>query len=161
MKIAQNSVVTFDYTLTDNEGNVLDTSEGHDAFAYIQGHGHIIPGLETAMEGKTKGDHFEITIQPENAYGEYDDSLVAAIPRNQFDPSLQIEPGMQFNAERDGKYYTLTVKEIENDQVIVDGNHPLAGYVLNFKVDVRDVRDATSEELDHGHVHGPGGHHHH
>jgi FKBP-type peptidyl-prolyl cis-trans isomerase SlyD len=160
MKIAQNSVVTFDYTLTDSEGNILDTSEGHDSFAYIQGQGQIIPGLESAMEGRSSGDSFEITIQPENAYGQYNEDLVAAIPRDQFDSSLEIKPGMQFNAEREGQMYTLTVVEVENDKVIVDGNHPLAGYVLNFKVAVKGVRDATPEELDHGHVHGPGGHHH-
>ncbi|MCX8000016.1 MAG: peptidylprolyl isomerase, partial [Leptospiraceae bacterium] len=129
MKVQNNTVVTFDYTLRDSEGNILDSSEGGDAFAYLHGHGQIIPGLENALNDKEKGDSFEVVVQPEDAYGMYDEELVAAIPREQFDPRIQIEPGMQFNAERNGKYYTLTVVEVQDKHIIVDGNHPLAGMV--------------------------------
>jgi len=160
MVITRNSVVTFDYTLTDSDGNVLDTSKGHNPFSYIQGHGHIIPGLEKAMEGKKKGDNFQVVVQPEEGYGHYDESLVASIPRSQFDSELEIEPGMQFHAERNGNYYTLTVTGVEEDIVFVDANHPLAGFELHFEVNIRDVRDATSEEIANGHVHGENGHHH-
>ncbi|MCB1179410.1 MAG: peptidylprolyl isomerase [Leptospiraceae bacterium] len=159
MKISKNSVVNFDYKLTDTEGNLLDSSDGQ-PFAYIQGMGQIIRGLEEAMEGKGSGEEFNITIQPENAYGTYNEELVASIPKSQFDTSMDIQPGMQFNAEREGQYYTITVVEVQEEEVVVDGNHPLAGVVLNFDVKITDVRDATKEELEHGHVHGPGGHHH-
>lgn len=160
MKVRNNTVVTFDYTLRDDKGNLLDSSLGGESFAYLHGHGQIIPGLESAMHGREKGDQFEVVIQPEDAYGDYDEDLVAAIPKEQFDPSIEILPGMQFNAERNGKYYTLTVVEVQDNHIIVDGNHPLAGVVLYFKIDVKDVREATQEELEHGHAHGIGGHHH-
>ncbi len=160
MKIIKNSVVNFDYKLTDTEGNLLDSSEG-EPFAYIQGLGHIIPGLEAAMEGKSAGESFQITIEPEKAYGVYQEELIATIPKDQFDGSVEIQPGMQFNAERDGQYYTITVVEVQGDNIVVDGNHPLAGVTLNFDINIQSVREATKEELSHGHVHGPGGHHHH
>lgn len=160
MKVQNNTVVTFDYTLKDADGNVLDSSDGGDAFSYLHGHGQIIPGLENALKDKEAGDSFEVVVEPQDAYGEYDEELVAAIPKEQFDPRIQIQPGMQFNAERNGKYYTLTVVEVQENHIIVDGNHPLAGMVLYFKIDVRDVRSATKEELEHGHAHGAGGHHH-
>jgi FKBP-type peptidyl-prolyl cis-trans isomerase SlyD len=160
MKITKNSVVNFDYKLTDTEGNLLDSSEG-EPFAYIQGLGHIIPGLEAAMEGKSAGESFQITIEPEKAYGVYQEELIATIPKDQFDGSIDIQPGMQFNAERDGQYYTITVVEVKGDDIVVDGNHPLAGVTLNFDVNIQSVREATKEELLHGHVHGPGEHHHH
>ena len=159
MKVQNNTVVTFDYTLKDFEGNLLDSSSNGDSFAYLHGHGQIIPGLESAMNGRQKGDQFEVVVQPQDAYGNYDEELVAAIPKEQFGPGIEIEPGMQFNAERDGKHYLLTVVEVRDNHIIVDGNHPLAGMVLYFNIEVKDVREATEEEIQHGHVYGVGHHH--
>ena len=147
MKIAKNKVVVMEYTLTGSDGTVLDTSDGQEPLAYIQGIGSIIPGLEVALEGKPAGYQREVTVQPENAYGVRDDSLTQTISREQFEGVDDLEVGMQFEAKDD-------------EAVTVDGNHPLAGEILNFNVNVVDVRDATPEELEHGHVHGPGGHHH-
>jgi FKBP-type peptidyl-prolyl cis-trans isomerase SlyD len=161
MQIVKNSVVSFDYTLKDPDGNLIDSSEGNEPLSYIQGLGHIIPGLERAMDGKQSGDQFQITIPPEDAYGQYDEELVQTIPKKHFEQNVEIVPGMQFTAEREGQHYTITVIEVQKEDIIVDGNHPLAGIELNFDVNIKEVREATSEELSHGHVHGPGGHHHH
>ncbi|MCB1144893.1 MAG: peptidylprolyl isomerase [Leptospiraceae bacterium] len=161
MQIANNSVVSFDYTLKDPEGNLIDSSEGGEPLAYIQGLGHIIPGLEAVMEGKKVGDQFDVTIPPEKAYGTYNEELVQTIPKAHFEEGVNIVPGMQFSAEREGQYYTITVLEVQNENVVVDGNHPLAGMELSFNVNIKEVRAATEEELSHGHVHGPNGHHHH
>ncbi|MFP4560831.1 MAG: peptidylprolyl isomerase [Thiohalorhabdus sp.] len=160
MQAAKNRVVSIDYTLKDADDQVIDTSEGREPLAYIHGTGQIIPGLESALEGKGPGEDVSVTITPEEGYGERDDSMVMQIPREQFEGADQIEPGMQFQAETDEGVRILTVLEAGDQEVTVDGNHPLAGVTLNFDVNVVDVRDASQEELDHGHVHGPGGHDH-
>ncbi|HEY0978027.1 MAG TPA: peptidylprolyl isomerase [Flavobacteriales bacterium] len=156
MTVKNNSVVSFHYTLTDDNGNILDSSEGHDAFAYIQGVGMIVPGLEQQMEGKTKGAKFKAAVDPELGYGEFNKELLQRVGLDKFG-GQKVEVGMQFQA---GEHHIVTVKEVNNDEVLLDGNHPLAGVRLNFDVEITDVRDATAEELSHGHVHGAGGHHH-
>ncbi|MFB6260293.1 MAG: peptidylprolyl isomerase, partial [Thiohalorhabdaceae bacterium] len=155
-----NRVVSIDYTLKDNDDQVIDTSEGREPLAYIHGVGQIIPGLENALEGKEPGADVSVTINPEEGYGERDESMVLNVPREQFEGAESIEPGMQFQAETDEGVRILTVLEAGDQEVTVDGNHPLAGITLNFDVSVQDVREAEQEELDHGHVHGPGGHDH-
>jgi FKBP-type peptidyl-prolyl cis-trans isomerase SlyD len=160
MKISKHKVVSFDYTLTDDAGAVIDSSLGHEPLAYIHGTGFMIPGLEAGMEGRQAGDAFKLTVQPEDAYGVRDDALVKEIERDLFGDVERLEPGMQFQAETEDGIEVVTVTAVDGDTVTVDGNHPLADLVLNFDIKVVEVRDATPEELDHGHVHGPGGHHH-
>jgi FKBP-type peptidyl-prolyl cis-trans isomerase SlyD len=159
MQIAQNTVVSIHYTLTDDQGNLLDTSSGKDPLMYIQGIGNLIPGMEEGLEGKLKGDKFDIKVSPEKGYGEHSEELIQKVPRTAFGDQ-EIKPGMQFQAQTGHGMQVVTVTEVGLENVTVDGNHPLAGVVLNFAVEVMEVRNATPEELEHGHVHGPGGHHH-
>ncbi len=161
MKIAENTVVTIDYELTDESGNVLDRSKGGN-FAYLHGAKNIIPGLENALSGKTTGDQISVAVSPEEGYGIRDESRLQAVHREMFPSDTDLEVGMQFHAEGpEGEVLLVTVASIEGDEVTVDGNHPLAGVNLNFQVSIVDVRDASEEEIDHGHVHGPGHAHHH
>jgi len=160
MKIDKDSVVTLAYTLTDNEENVIDKSDDG-SFCYLHGASNIIPGLENALTGKTAGDELAVTVQPEDGYGVRDDERMQDVPRDMFPADQEIEAGMQFNAQNpDGQEMLLTIAKIEGDTITVDGNHPLAGTVLNFDVKIMDIRAATSEEIEHGHVHGPEGHTH-
>ena len=160
MKIAQNKVVTIAYTLTDNEGSIIDRATDQEPFGFIQGIGNIIPGLEKALEGKSAGDSLAVNILPAEAYGEHNEALTQVVPKNMFQGVEDIQAGMQFQAQTGQGMSIVTVTNVEGDNVTIDGNHPLAGVALNFDVEVLEVRDATEEELDHGHVHGPGGHHH-
>ncbi len=155
MKIADNTVVSFHYKLTDPEGQVLDSSEGHEAFSYLQGHQMIVPGLEAQMQGHAAGDKFTAVVEPGQGYGEFNSELLQRVPLDRFG-GQQVEVGMQFQA---GEHSVVTVEEVTAQDVLVNGNHPLAGVTLHFDVEVTGVRAATKEELDHGHVHGPGGHH--
>ena len=159
MQVSANKVVSINYTLTDNSGVVLDTSNGHGPLNYIQGIGALIPGMENGLEGKSTGDKFQIKVSPENGYGAYVSEMVQQVPMSAFG-GQEVTVGMQFEAGSDEQRFIVTVTEINNDMVTVDGNHPLAGKELNFDVEVLEVREATAEELAHGHVHGPGGHHH-
>jgi FKBP-type peptidyl-prolyl cis-trans isomerase SlyD len=161
MLISRNKVVRFDYTLTDDTAHVLDSSEGGEPLTYLHGNGNIIPGLETALEGKRAGESLSVRIAPAEAYGERDDGLVQSVPREMFEDSDGIEVGMQFQSgDPDGNTRIVTVVGTDAASVTVDGNHPLAGVPLNFAVTIVEVRDASGEELAHGHVHGPGGHQH-
>lgn len=160
MQVSKHTVVTINYTLTNDRGDVLDSSQGGEPLAYIQGIGSIIPGLEAALEGKQKGDTLSVSIAPEQGYGERNDALVQQVPLSLFEGVDEVKPGMQFHAQTQAGVQVVTVTKVEGDQVTIDGNHPLAGETLNFEVEVLDVREATAEELDHGHVHGPGGHDH-
>jgi FKBP-type peptidyl-prolyl cis-trans isomerase SlyD len=160
MQIEKHTVVSIHYTLRNEAGEVLESSKGAEPLAYIQGVGGIIPGLESALEGKASGESVRIKVPPEQAYGARDDELVQDVPRDRFSGVESIEPGMQFHAQTEGGVQVVTVTRVEGESVTVDANHPLAGATLDFEVDVLDVRPATPEELDHGHVHGPGGHHH-
>jgi len=160
MQIAKNTVARFEYTLTDDKGTVIDTSEGQEPLAYVHGKGNIIPGLEEEMEGKTAGDAFKVSIPAAKGYGERDENMVHDIPRTELPPDVQVEVGMQFQAESEHGTHLLTVVGVAEDTVKMDANHPLAGVTLNFDVKIVEVREATAEELQHGHVHGPGGHDH-
>jgi FKBP-type peptidyl-prolyl cis-trans isomerase SlyD len=160
MKVEKNAVVTIDYTLTNNEGKVLDTSKGGKPLPYIHGGGGIIPGLETALEGKSQGDNVVVSVPPEQGYGVRQESLIQEVPRQYFKGAKAIELGMQFKASDGQATRLFTVVGFGEGTVKVDGNHPLAGVQLNFDVNIVSVREATKEELSHGHVHGPGGHHH-
>jgi FKBP-type peptidyl-prolyl cis-trans isomerase SlyD len=153
--LGSNKVVTIDYTLTDNEGTVIDTSNGEEPMSYIQGIGNLIPGLESALEGKSAGRHAASV-----RYGLRDEALMQVMPMEAFEGVGEVEVGMQFRARTAEGTQILTVVEVDGDNVTVDGNHPLAGLTLNFDVAVRDVRYATDEELNHGHAHGPEGHEH-
>lgn len=160
MQIAQNSVVAFHYTLTNDEGEVLDSSEGREPLTYLHGAGNIIPGLEKELEGRENGEKLQVAVSPEEGYGETQPSLVQEVPRDSFQGVESIEPGMQFQAQTQGGPLMVTVTKVEGDTVVVDGNHPLAGQKLNFDVEIAEVREATPEEAEHGHVHGEGGHQH-
>jgi FKBP-type peptidyl-prolyl cis-trans isomerase SlyD len=160
MQIGNQKVVSIEYTLTDERGEVLDTSEGQEPLTYIQGGGSIIPGLESALEGKSVGDVLKVTVSPEQAYGERDEELVQAVPRERFPPGLAITKDMRFNAQGPHGSQAVTVVAVDDKNITVDGNHPLAGVTLSFDVKVVEVREATADELEHGHVHGKGGHHH-
>jgi len=161
MQIANNKVVSIHYKLTNDEGSILDSSEGQEPLAYLHGLGNIIPGLENALTGRAVGDKFTVTIPPEDGYGERDNEMVQSVPKSAFQGVDQIQPGMQFQAQSPEGMQLVTVIDVDGDEVILDGNHPMAGITLTFDVEVTEIRDATAEELDHGHVHGPGGHHHH
>lgn len=158
--VANDTVVQFNYTLTNKDGEVLDQSRG-EPLAYLHGHRNIIPGLEEKMTGKKAGDTFKVTIAPEDAYGEFVAEAVQEVPRANFQGVDNIEVGMQFQSQTDdGHVMLVTVKEVNDDVVVVDGNHPLAGVELTFDVEIVDVRAATADEIAHGHAHGVGGHHH-
>lgn len=161
MQISENSVVRFHYKLTDDDGQLLDSSEGSEPLAYVHGTESMIPGLEKELQGKTDGDSFKARIAPEDAYGEHDEDAIQTIARGELPDDAEIEPGVQFEAEdEEGDTMILTVTAVEGDDVTLDANHPLAGVALNFEVTVVDVREASSEEIEHGHPHGPGGHEH-
>lgn len=156
MQIAKHKVAAIHYTLRDSDGNVLDSSEGRDPLYYIQGIGNLIPGMEEGLEGRESGEKLDLKISPAKGYGELNPQLVQQVPLNAFG-GQEVKPGMRFSTNR-GE--TVTVTEVGVESVTVDGNHPLAGMELNFEVEVVEVRNATADELQHGHVHGPGGHHH-
>ncbi|HBX56690.1 FKBP-type peptidyl-prolyl cis-trans isomerase [Pseudomonas sp. UBA2684] len=161
MLIAANKAVSIDYTLTNDAGEVIDSSAGGAPLVYLHGAGNIIAGLEKALLGKQVGDALDVAVEPEDAYGEYSAELVATLNRSMFEGVDELEVGMQFHASGpDGSMQIVTIRELEGDDVIVDGNHPLAGQRLNFKVKIVAIRDASEEEVAHGHVHGEGGHHH-
>ena len=160
MQIQKNKVVGIDYKLTDGSGKLIDSSTNHGPLYYIQGVGSLIPGLETALEGKVAGDSLQVTIAAKDGYGERNDSLCQSVPRAQFESTEGLELGMQFEVETEQGELVVTVTKIEGDLVTVDGNHPLAGMELHFDVTVKEIREASAEELAHGHVHGEHGHHH-
>ncbi|HEY8403973.1 MAG TPA: peptidylprolyl isomerase [Flavobacteriales bacterium] len=160
MQITKDKVVAIHYTLRNNAGIVIDTSEGKDPLYYLHGNGNLIPGMEEGLEGKSKGDKFELKISPEKGYGHRNLDAIQQVPLAAFN-GAEVRVGMQFQASGDQGYpIIVTVTAVEGDTVTVDANHPLAGEELNFNVEVMEVREATSDELAHGHVHGPGGHHH-
>ena len=160
MQVAKNTVVSIDYTLTDEAGAVLDSSQGQAPLAYIHGAGNIIPGLEEALEGKQAGEQVTVSVTPEKGYGARNEAMTQKVPRNMFDTQQEIKPGMRFHAQSEQGTHTVTVTAVDEENVTVDGNHPLAGKVLNFDVNIVEVRAATEDELSHGHVHGPEGHEH-
>ena len=160
MQIAVNTVVHIHYTLKDDSGATLDTSSGGEPLAYLHGTGNIVPGLEKALEGKQAGEKLSVKVVPEEGYGVRDEALVQKMPRRSFQGVRDLKPGMQFHTQTQQGPVAVTVTHLAGDMVTVDGNHALAGVTLNFHVEVTKVREATAEELMHGHVHGAGGHSH-
>ncbi|ADK80814.1 FKBP-type peptidyl-prolyl cis-trans isomerase [Sediminispirochaeta smaragdinae] len=154
MVISEKCVVSIDYRLTSDDGTLIDTSEGREPLAFIFGSGMIIPGLEKELTGKNEGDKLTVTVQPEEAYGTYDEARIIEVPKDRFEETDKLTEGIQVQAQRqDGGVEILTVSKISDEKVILDGNHPLAGMTLHFDVTINQVREATQEELDHGHVH--------
>jgi FKBP-type peptidyl-prolyl cis-trans isomerase SlyD len=160
VEVAADKVVLIHYTLKDDNGEVIDSSAGGDPLAYIQGHGNLVSGLEKALEGKQNGNKVVVAVPPEEGYGKHDAKLIQRMPKRSLQGAGQIKKGMQFQARTEDGIRVFTVTAIVGDMVTLDGNHPLADKTLHFDVDVVEVRDATAEELEHGHVHGAGGHHH-
>ena len=160
MQIADNSVVSIHYTLTNAAGETLDSSVGQEPLTYLQGSNNIVQGLESALLGKAAGDSLQVSVTPEEGYGELREDLVQEVDRSAFVGVDDIQVGMQFMAQTPWGDQPVTVVKLEGESITLDGNHPLAGQTLNFDVEVLEVRAASAEELDHGHVHGPGGHQH-
>jgi FKBP-type peptidyl-prolyl cis-trans isomerase SlyD len=160
MQITKDAVALIHYTLTDDEGTTIDTSAGGEPLAYIHGNGNLIPGLERELEGKSEGDKLDVKIAAADGYGEFDKDLIQRVPRRALKGVGNLHVGMQLHAQSERGTRAVTVTQLVGDMVTLDGNHPLAGKNLNFKVEIMGVRTATEEELSHGHVHGPGGHHH-
>ena len=160
MEVAKDRVVTIAYTLKDDSGDVLDSSEQHGDLSYLHGHQNIVEGLEEALEGKDVGESVEATVAPAKGYGERHDQLVFAVPRTNM-PEGELEVGMQFAAQdKEGNQQVVTLVDVSDEEVKLDANHPLAGQTLHFEVTVNEVRDASDEEVEHGHVHDPDADHH-
>ena len=160
MQVAADKVVLIHYTLKDDAGEVIDTSAGSDPLAYIQGHGNLVPGLEKVLEGQAQGAKLRVAVAPEDGYGKHDPKLIQRVPKRSLQGAGNIQKGMQFQAQTEQGQRVFTVTAVVGDMVSLDGNHPLADQTLNFDVEIVEVREATEEELEHGHVHGAGGHHH-
>ncbi len=152
MEISENSVVSFDFILKDKDGQVLDSSEQDGPLVYLHGAGQLVPGLENGLMGKKIGDRFDVTLAPADAYGDRNDELIQKVPKSEFQSPDELQIGMQFEVPSEGGAVLLTITAIEGDDVIVDGNHPLAGETLHFNITVTEVRAATEEEITHGHA---------
>ncbi len=154
MNISDKCVVAFHYKLTNSDGEQLDSSDGQDSLKYLHGASNIVPGLEKKLEGKKAGDTLKVEVQPDEGYGQVNPEMVQKVPRSAFDGAPEIKSGMQFQAQGSGgEAQLITVKEVSEEEITVDGNHPLAGQVLHFDVTIEDVREASEEELAHGHAH--------
>jgi FKBP-type peptidyl-prolyl cis-trans isomerase SlyD len=154
LMIGNNLVVSMHYKLTDGDGVEIDSSEGAEPLTYLHGAGNIIPGLERELTGKVAGDSMQVNVAPADAYGEINPDMIQVIPLAAFQGVDKVEPGMMFQAQApDGAAQQITVKAVDGDNVTIDANHPLAGLVLNFDVEIVSVREATEEEVAHGHVH--------
>ncbi len=161
MQVAKNTVVGFHYTLENSAGDKLDSSEQSGPAIYLHGHHDIISGLEKEMEGKKVGDAFKVTLQPEDAYGEINPENIQIVPMEALQGIENVQPGMQLQAQGpEGQIHHVVVQQITDEGVMLNGNHPLAGQTLIFDVVVDSIREASEEEISHGHVHGEGGHHH-
>ena len=154
MIIEKDKVVSIAYELKDSEGETIDSSEGSEPLVYLHGNGNLIPGLERELDGKKVGDKINCVVEAKDAYGEYDENLVFSVKKTNFAEPDKIEEGMQFEAQGEGGSRVVTVVAVKGDEVTVDANHPLAGEDLHFNVSIVEVREATAEELSHGHVHG-------
>ena len=156
MKIEKNKIVAIEYVLKDTDGKVLDSSHEAGAFEYLHGRGNLIVGLEKQLEGREPGDKFSAVIEPAEAYGEYDPKLVTKVPRDQFDPDLEIKVGMAFQAESNGGPVIVHVTKVDDKAITVDANHELAGKTLCFEVEVKDVADASLAQVEAGSVYTGG-----
>ncbi len=160
MKISDKKVVGIHYILKDDNGEIIDSSEGQSPLVYIQGSGNVISGLEQALINKEAGDKLHVVINPEDAYGLRDENLVQSVPLSNFQNQNDVKEGIQYRVETSDGMRVATVTKIENETVTIDMNHPLADEVLHFDVEITEIREATEEELSHGHVHGAGDHDH-
>ena len=161
MKVGKDKVVLMHYTLKNDAGDVIDSSDGADPLPFLQGHGNIIPGLESALEGSKVGDKLDVSIEPEEGYGERMKDAIQEIPSSALQGVDEVKVGMQLQSQdKDGNAFLVSVTKIEDDKITVDGNHPLAGQTLHFSVSIESIRKAEAEELSHGHVHADGQHHH-
>ncbi len=151
--IVENKVVSIHYQLTDDNGVELDSSKESEPLNYLAGAGNIIPGLDNALVGKAVGDKLDVVVEPAEAYGEHNPEMIQRVPKTAFQGVDNIEVGMQFRAQAEGGELSVTVTEVSDEEVVVDANHPLAGKRLTFAVEVVEVRDASPEEIEHGHVH--------
>lgn len=157
MKVEKNKVVSMHYVLRDSQGEIVDQSETNEPMSFIQGIGNIIPGLERAIEGKAIGDKFKVTIHPEDGgYGPIQLDLIGEVPRSNFDESETLELGVVFEVSNEQGQYLARVVELRDNSVVLDANHPMAGQILNFEIEVVGIRDANLTELSHGHVHPSG-----
>lgn len=157
MEIKNELVGIIHYTLKNDDGVTIDSSEGEAPLEYLHGFQNIVPGLEAELNGKKVGDSFKVSVEPEQGYGELDPNLVQELPKEMFQGVDQVEVGMAFHAETQNGMQTVEVIEVDEDTVTIDGNHPLAGQTLNFEIEVVGIREATPEELQHGHVHSAEG----
>lgn len=161
MTIAENKVVTLEFTVKNAEtGEVIETSVDSEPLVYLHGFNNLVPGLESELTGKVVGDSYDVTVSPEEGYGVRDESLVQEVPMEAFQGIENVQVGMAFTADGAEGPVVVEVTAVEGDVVTVDANHPLADIKLAFSGEVKEIRDASQEELEHGHVHGPGGHHH-
>lgn len=160
MKAAQGMVVSMHYTLTDDSGEVLDSSRGSEPLNYLHGHSNIIPGLEKALESVSAGHKSKVTVAPTEGYGEKNPEAIFEAPREHFPPDMKLEVGARVSADGPNGPITFAIVSMTETGAVLDANHPLAGKTLHFDVEITEVRTATKEELEHGHVHGAGGHHH-
>jgi len=157
MKITENKVVVLHYAVSDNEDTLIDSSYDHKPLSIIYGTGYLIPGLENALTDHIAGDKFEVTVSADDAYGQRHDGYVQTVPKAMFAEIEDLDVGTQLRASTDEGEQTVIVIDVQEDEITVDGNHPLAGIDLKFDVEIIEVRDATEDELAHGHVHGEGG----
>lgn len=161
MAIGANKVVTLNYKLSDDQGNLIQITNGNEPFVYLSGNNQVLPKLEEAVDVMIIGSKKNILIDSSDAYGDYDEKAVQQVKKLEFPQDAKLEAGIEYLAQTpDGKPLPFIIKEVKNDEVTIDFNHPLAGRNLNFDVELIDVRDATEEELQHGHAHSGGGHHH-
>jgi FKBP-type peptidyl-prolyl cis-trans isomerase SlyD len=150
MQVASDTVVSITYTLTDDDGQIIDSNVGRPVLSYLHGHDNIIPGLEKGLEGASAGDRVKVEVDPADAYGDVDPERIFELSREEFPEEVPLEEGMQFAAETAGGEMAITVTEVRDDSVTVDANHPLAGMTLHFDVEVTDVREGSEEELQLG-----------
>ncbi|MDD5754910.1 MAG: peptidylprolyl isomerase [Methylococcales bacterium] len=160
MQVSNNTAVSIHYTLTKDDGEVIDSSIGHEPLSYLHGTGSIIAGLEKVLHDKHVGDRFTANIPASDAYGQIFEDRIQVISREMFEGIDNIEVGMQFHADVSEGPGIVSVIAIDGENITIDGNHPLAGMPLNFDIEVIEVRPATAEEIEHRHIHGAGGHHH-
>ncbi|MFC1569462.1 peptidylprolyl isomerase [bacterium] len=154
MTVQEKRIVSLHYKLTDDKDATLDSSEGQEPLTYMHGTNSLIPGLEKQLTGKTAGDEIQVTVQPEEAYGQFNSNLVQKVPHDAFKEIGKVEPGMELQStDPDGHVQLLIVQEVDEQGVTVNGNHPLAGQTLHFDVKIEEVREATEEEMNHGHAH--------
>jgi FKBP-type peptidyl-prolyl cis-trans isomerase SlyD len=161
MSIAKDQVVTIHYTVQNGDGQTIDSSDGREPLAYLHGHENIIPGLEAALEGHDEGESLQVSIEPEQAYGRREEEKIVAVSREDLPDDFDVPEGEMVQSQNpDGSVSIFTVQENREQEVVLDGNHPLADQTLHFDVEVVEVREATGEEIEHGHAHGEHGHEH-